>query len=272
MTESSPTQLQKKFKVLLIGDNCIDIYQYGLVERISPEAPVPVVKIFRIEEKAGMSSNVLKNLEAFGLDVTAILGPDSAKIRIVDMKSKQHIVRIDNDVSAEPFVPEDETFFKQLEEYDAIVISDYEKGFVSYGLVETLISKYSKKIFVDTKKKNLEKFNGAYVKINEHEFENAVTLPDDLIVTLGSFGSALFQRNLKLEQKFTGTPVDEVVDVCGAGDTFLAALVYEYLNTNRIEQAIFFANRAAAVTVKHNGVYVLTSEDIIDVRNSISQE
>ena len=272
MSESNPIQQQKKFKVLLIGDNCVDIYQYGLVERISPEAPVPVVKIFRIEEKAGMSSNVQKNLEAFGINVTAILGPDSAKIRIVDMKSRQHIVRIDNDVNADPFIPEDDEFFEKLEQYDAIVISDYEKGFVSYGLVEFLISKFSKKVFVDTKKKNLEKFNGAYVKINEHEFDNAITLPDDLIVTLGSFGSALFQRKLGLEQKFTGTPVNDVVDVCGAGDTFLAALVYEYLNTNRIEQAIFFANRAAAVTVQHNGVYVLTSEDIEKVQDSIPKE
>ena len=65
--------------------------------------------------------------------------------------------------------------------------------------------------------------------------------------------------------KFPADPV-EVVDVCGAGDTFLAAMVAEYLNTNNISDAIKFANRASAVSVQHNGVYALTKEDIKKIK------
>ena len=60
---------QESWKILLIGDSCKDIYHYGVCERMSPEAPVPVLKQIRVEKKEGMSSNVKLNLESFGMDV-----------------------------------------------------------------------------------------------------------------------------------------------------------------------------------------------------------
>ena len=56
------TQQPKKYKILLIGDNCVDVYQYGTVDRISPEAPVPVFKFSHEERKPGMAGNVANNL------------------------------------------------------------------------------------------------------------------------------------------------------------------------------------------------------------------
>ena len=55
----------------------------------------------------------------------------------------------------------------------------------------------------------------------------------------------------------------DVIDVCGAGDTFLAALVYKFLETQHMPDAVKFANKAAAVTVKHVGVYAPRLEEII---------
>jgi sugar/nucleoside kinase (ribokinase family) len=68
-------------------------------------------------------------------------------------------------------------------------------------------------------------------------------------------------RDEKYETFYPTDPV-EVVDVCGAGDTFLAAVVYQYLNAKDIGTAIKFANQCAAITVQHRGVYSLTKSDL----------
>jgi D-beta-D-heptose 7-phosphate kinase/D-beta-D-heptose 1-phosphate adenosyltransferase len=63
------TQPRKLLKVLLLGDHCEDVYHYGVCERISPEAPVPILKKFKTVTKEGMSSNVKNNLESLGIKV-----------------------------------------------------------------------------------------------------------------------------------------------------------------------------------------------------------
>lgn len=249
-------QPPKKFKVLLVGDNCVDIYRYGTVDRISPEAPVPIFKLSYEEQKPGMAANVCANLEAFGVDVSTCFGPKSEKTRLIDIRSRQHIVRIDNDIISQPV--EFESIGK-LDFYDAVVISDYNKGWISYQLVKDIRKNYAGPIFVDSKKTDLKQFNGCFVKINKKEYNESVTQMSNMIVTLGSSGARYHDQTY---------PVDkvEVVDVCGAGDTFLAALVFEYLNTSSIKSAIPFANRAGAICVQHSGVYTLTKQDIENIR------
>ena len=119
---------QRQLKITLIGDTCIDEYHYGYVERISPEAPVPIFVEDKVETKSGMASNVAKNLEALGVNVTTYFGVPSTKIRIIDSKSNQHILRIDKDVKSKQL----STDTKFDTNTDAFVISDYDKGFVSY--------------------------------------------------------------------------------------------------------------------------------------------
>jgi D-beta-D-heptose 7-phosphate kinase/D-beta-D-heptose 1-phosphate adenosyltransferase len=94
----------------------------------------------------------------------------------------------------------------------------------------------------------LARFEGCFVKINQVEFEAAKTYPTDLIVTLGRDGVRY------KEHKFS-TPQVEAFDVCGAGDTFLSALAYNYVLSSDILAAIKFATRAASVTIQHIGVY-----------------
>jgi D-beta-D-heptose 7-phosphate kinase/D-beta-D-heptose 1-phosphate adenosyltransferase len=242
MNTRPPTQL----KILLIGDDCIDTYVYGTVDRISPEAPVPVFEPVYEFVKDGMAGNVRKNLEALGCTVNFLHGKTSRKKRIIDKRSKQQLLRIDNDETSDPIIIDSE-----LPEYDAIVISDYNKGAVTYELVEDLRSRFKGPIFIDTKKTDLARFNGCYIKINQLEHKRATSLPDDkwLIVTHGSDG-AVWNGWV-----FPAEVVGDVTDVTGAGDTFLAAFAYEYLIQEYVQAAIKFAIRASGITVQHVGVY-----------------
>ena len=250
MIELNRTQQQKQYKILLIGDNCTDVYQYGTVDRISPEAPVPVFKFSHEESRPGMAGNVYNNLVALGCNVYAVYGETSTKTRLIDTRSKQQIVRIDNDVHSTSAV-----ITYKLDNYDAIVISDYNKGTVSYELIESLRKDYRGPIFVDTKKTDLARLEGCIVKINSLEFSQIKTKCSNMIVTLGPDGAECNG------QRFSAPRV-EVSDVCGAGDTFLSALAYCYVNTASIEQAIRFAITASAVTVQHLGVYAPTLQEM----------
>lgn len=255
MTELNSIQQPKKFKILLLGDNCIDIYKYGTVDRISPEAPVPVFKFEHEERKFGMAGNVRNNLESLGCDVQYLHNGTSVKTRLIDIKSKQHIARLDDDVIADPI----EIDMEIPSIYDAVVISDYNKGAITYELIEEVRKTFKGPVFVDTKKQDLSRFNGCILKINELEYNRRWSINDNLIVTLGSKGAML--KNFNEEKHFSAVE-SEVVDVTGAGDTFLAALTYEYLRYSNLDKAIMFAIRASAVTVKHMGVYAPTLEEI----------
>jgi bifunctional ADP-heptose synthase (sugar kinase/adenylyltransferase) len=248
------TQQQKKFNILLIGDACEDTYTYGYVNRISPEAPVPIFEPHYTIHHDGMAGNVCKNLEALGCDVNFLHGAVSKKNRLIDQRTKQQLLRLDKDAISEPVTFE--TAIPPI--YDAIVISDYNKGTVSYELIEELAKEVDVPIFVDTKKTDLARLSGCYVKINALEKSRATSLPkiDHLIVTQGHHGATWNGWGYPAEL------VGDVTDVCGAGDTFLAALAYQFLVTNNMPDAVKFANRAAAVTVQHVGVYAPRLEEI----------
>jgi D-beta-D-heptose 7-phosphate kinase/D-beta-D-heptose 1-phosphate adenosyltransferase len=199
-----------------------------------------------------MAGNVFKNLQALGCDVNYLFGETSTKTRLIDSRSKQQIVRIDDDIISEPLVFE--TDIPQV--YDAVVVSDYNKGTVSYELIEELIE-LSIPIFIDTKKTDLERFQGAWVKINELEYSKITSECTGLIVTRGAKGASVMHHDIECP-----APNVEVSDVTGAGDTFLAALAFEYLKTKDIAQAVEFAVKASAVTVQHLGVYAPRLEEI----------
>jgi D-beta-D-heptose 7-phosphate kinase/D-beta-D-heptose 1-phosphate adenosyltransferase len=248
------TQAQKKFNILLIGDACEDTYTYGFVNRISPEAPVPVFEPHYTIHKSGMAGNVCNNLEALGCTVNFLSGAVSKKNRLIDERTKQQLLRIDNDAKCDPITFE--TLIPPV--YDAVIISDYNKGTVSYELIEELVKEVTVPIFVDTKKTDLARLAGCYIKINKLEQSRATSLPeaDHLIVTYGHLGAAW--NGWVYPAEIAG----DVTDVTGAGDTFLAALVYKYLETNHMPDAVKFAIKASAITVQHVGVYAPRLEEI----------
>lgn len=253
MKKTKRSQQQRKLKVLLIGDNCTDVYRYGTVDRISPEAPVPIFKFSREESRPGMVGNVKANLEALGIEVSCLTGNSSTKTRLIDTKSRQHILRIDDDVISSSL--RFESIASEFFEVDAVVISDYEKGYVNYTLVRDIRDHFAGPIFLDTKKTDLEYFEGCIVKVNAQEREAATSICSDIIVTRGEQGA---EYNGII---YPGKSID-VADVCGAGDTFLAALTYQYLKTDDMIEAIKFAVLAGAVTVQHPGVYAPKLEEI----------
>ena len=239
------TVQQTKYRILLVGDACLDIYWFGVVDRISPEAPVPVFQYKYTEQHAGMAGNVLINLETLGCEVVEVCKDTGTKTRLIDLRSKQQITRIDNETAVTPLTFAD----LGVIDYDAIVVSDYNKGSVSYELIEQIIQT-GLPVFVDTKKTDLKRFEGAWVKINELEYSKISSECKGLIVTRGARGASVIHHSIECP-----APEVEVADVTGAGDTFLAAFAYQYLGTTNLVQSVRFAIDASAVTVQHLGCY-----------------
>ena len=239
-------------KILLIGDSCIDKYVYGDAKRLSPEAPVPVLNYIRSVSTEGMAWNVFNNLNAFGAEVDMITQEEEiVKTRYIDKKSNQQILRVDEEYEVEEL-----KFEKPEDNYDALVISDYNKGFITQEKLFEIVYSFQGPVFVDTKKQEIP--HGCFTKVNDIEYENLKTPTDRLIITRGGKG-AEYQGKLYPAEKVN------VFDVAGAGDTFLAALVVGYIQTKSIETAIPLANKAAAIAVSHAGTYVLTKEDIDEI-------
>lgn len=252
-------QQQKSLKVLLLGDSCYDYYHYGEVNRISPEAPIPVLDHLYQEIKPGMCSNVQSNFRSLGIEAETITAFLEYKRRYIDIKSKQQVLRVDERISNEKCLIRT---ISNINDFDVIVISDYNKGFLSYDDIRYIRDNYYGPIFMDTKKTDLAEFENIIVKINNHEFRNLKSRPKNLIVTNGEESVTWYKSYLNKNQIFF-PPKVEAYDVCGAGDTFLAALVYSYMQNDRnLEKGILFAMKAAAITVRKSGVYAPSLEEI----------
>lgn len=247
-------------KILVIGDSCIDRYKYGICERISPEAPIPILNFISTEDKLGMVANVEKNLLSLGANTTLLTNEEKIiKERFIEKRNMQQLLRVDYE--SLPLKKLDITLLEDIDirSFDAIVLSDYDKGFLTHDVIESIINKNGDllPIFVDSKKKDLSSFNNCIIKINESEEKNVINWPKNCekIVTLGSAGA-------KYNQKIYKGKKIEVFDVCGAGDSFLAGLVIGFLNLNNIEKAIQLANEVAAISVSHHGVYAVSKDEI----------
>ena len=248
----------KQSKILVIGETCIDRYTWGSCDRLSPEAPVPIFRAVNATTKAGMAANVASNIESLGQMTNFVTNESKImKTRFIDFKSKQHVLRVDESDSCE-LIDVDQLDVFLNDQYDATVISDYNKGFLSPTVLTKIIPKLPKPVFVDSKKRDLSFFEGCVLKINKSEQNLASDLPIncDLVITLGDKGA---------EWKGTVYPaekVHDVFDVCGAGDTFLAALVVHFCQFKNIKEAVVFANKCARVTVQRSGVYSVTLTDV----------
>lgn len=238
-------------KVLVIGDKCEDRFIYGKCKRICPEAPVPVFNPTKVVTNSGMAGNVVANLKKH-LETSFVTNPENiVKSRYVDEDSNQMIVRIDENDKCERISKE------QLEGinyslYDAVVISDYNKGFLDKEDIRYIASQHLL-TFLDTKKELGNWCESiSYIKINESEYQKtkhtvSKSVKDKLIVTKGGKGCEYKEKTYPVNKV-------EVKDVSGAGDTFLAALVYKYLENSLIEEAIEFANEKASKVIQKRGI------------------
>lgn len=248
------------YHILVIGESCVDVFQYGLCKRICPEAPCPVFKPTYKTESYGMAANVVANLKSLDstLKIDFITNLSKPyKIRFIEEKSNQMLLRQDINDHIGEFLKIDSSI---LWKYDCVVVSDYDKGFITENDL-SLISANSKLTFLDTKK--ILDYYAAYysfIKINKQEYNYSVkynrTILDwakQIIVTNGEEGCEYMGKTYSTEKV-------QLMDVSGAGDTFLAGLVYNYLETENIETAITFANICASSVVKKRGVSVYEKE------------
>lgn len=185
-------------KILVVGDLIIDEYLWGSSDRISPEAPVQIVKIQEDDIVLGGAGNVINNLKALGakVDVISVIGDclSSKKLkdllkkikvstryltvqkdRITSKKSriisaKQQVIRFDrestdqiNDNSKESVL---DNFRSIVTNYDVILLSDYGKGIFTHELTQAIIecsNSFGKKVLIDPKGTNYKKYKGAYL-------------------------------------------------------------------------------------------------------------
>ena len=246
--------------VLVVGDKCTDKYVYGECKRLSPEQPVPVLDQTKIEERPGMAANTEMNLRSFGIN-TLLLSQREVitKTRFVDTNSGYQFMRLDETPEVTPITSAEVKMALMHINPDAIVISDYDKGYISDENLWLLCNNINRPVFVDTKKRRLFQKDNVYWKINKKEYDDLVQdhLPNDshLIVTLGSAGASWNGLIFKPE------PV-KVFDGCGAGDTFMASLVYKFLKTKDMGASIEFANKAASIVVGHIGTTPITKSEL----------
>jgi rfaE bifunctional protein kinase chain/domain len=188
-------------RVLIVGDVMLDRYWFGDVERISPEAPVPVVKIARSEERPGGAANVARNVAALGAQATLLSAtgrdePADTLLRLLDVERittsflrdaalkttvklrvigrQQQLLRIDFETT-----PSHELLAEHLVQFDqlldrahALVLSDYGKGGLAH--IATMIERAraaAKPVLVDPKGDDWERYRGAtLITPNRSEF------------------------------------------------------------------------------------------------------
>ena len=253
--------MKKVPQVLLIGDSCTDIYTYvELSSRSNPEAPsAPLYTTIKKVVTHGMVLNVSRGLTNLGLE-TFTLFPDPGiitKLRIIDNKTGNQLMRIDYDKPLEEVNLEYIDFSK----FDSVVISDYNKGYVSDKTIKFVEDNFTTgPIFLDTKKTNISDFSSCIKKINLAEANAANSIDTVTIVTLGDKGCRGIDKNRTIVPTLKVNPVD----TCGAGDAFLTGLVYGFSNlSNESEDALVYANVNAAISVQHMGVYQPSLEELL---------
>ena len=249
---------RRKLKVLLVGDSCYDTYHSVVSFRDNPESDAPLVQRVSSTVRLGMAGNVKTCLENLCIEVIPILpDTDTFKVRYIDRDSGRQLLRVDmEEPSKEGYIPKD----LNISKFDAVVISDYDKGFVSHNMILQLQDMAwctNIPVFLDTKKKHLDQYTDCILKINTPEFESAHSLPPDLIMTEGA-GGALDIKASRVKH-YPALRV-ECKDVCGAGDAFLAGLVYGTLN--KFKDPISYAIVNAGLSVEHIGTYAPTTREL----------
>ncbi|MDQ3026214.1 MAG: D-glycero-beta-D-manno-heptose-7-phosphate kinase [Pseudomonadota bacterium] len=296
-------------RVLVVGDVMLDRYWFGDVNRISPEAPVPVVLVRRTEERPGGAANVARNITALkgGATLLSVVGNDEAgaslerllegegvqaslhrdaklsttvKLRVIGQQ--QQLLRIDFEraPSHEALAAKLDEFERQVDQADAVVLSDYGKGGLAHvgRMIETA-RRHGKPVLVDPKGSDYERYRGATLLTpNRSEFRDvagrwtdeadlerraqklrAELDLDGLIVTRSEEGMSLFTAT---ETWHEPTRAQEVFDVSGAGDTVIGVLALMVAAGSDLHAAMRVANHAAGIVVGKLGTAVARRDEL----------
>ena len=305
----------KSLRILVIGDVMLDRYVIGEVSRISPEAPVPVLSVTDELSVAGGAANVALNARSLGAKVESVgwFGKDERGDELIDIlrsenievdqafrfstaptisksrvtASNQQICRVDRESSSDQYNPKiaeiDELLQTKLKFADAVIVSDYGKGFVTNDLL-SLVRQSAKFVSVDPKPSRLLDYAKPDLltpnRLEALELaglsrETRDPFPKDevvariferfspllLAITLGSEGMLLAKEG-RVEQ-IMPTAAKEVFDVSGAGDTVIASLTLALAAGQSFESAAEFANLAAGVVVGKVGTATVSPSEIL---------
>lgn len=296
--------------VMVVGDLMLDRYWHGGSSRVSPEAPVQVVNVGKVEERPGGAGNVALNIASLGCGSTliGITGVDEAaeqlrtklvaakvkcefeqladlptitKLRVISRQ--QQLIRMDfeENFAGRGSMGVAEKLRRNIENADALVLSDYAKGTLED--ISTLIEIANQKqipILVDPKGKDFSRYQGAtIVSPNLHEFEAVVgeckdekTLVEKglallrqhrwkaLLITRGENGMTLLREGAP--ELHLPAVAREVFDVTGAGDTVIATLASALAAGSQLEEAVALANIAAGIVVLKLGTASVSTHEI----------
>ena len=303
--------------IVVVGDIILDEYLYGNIERISPEAPVPVVRMQKKDYKLGGAANVAFNLRELGCQVKLVgmIGADSAAQKIITMLSKAGITHelittaqptickqrvIGNNLTQMIRLDYEETFAPQQQQYllekftlasqgaNCCILSDYNKGtIIDSGALIKIANQAGAKVLVDPKKDSLAKYSGAdLITPNQQEFKNIFQERYSelefiqqqmkknnigaILHTQGSRGMSLLKAS-GVTQKIAATAT-EVFDVTGAGDTVIAVMAASLALAMPLELAMAYANYAAGIVVRKQGIASITLSQLCQYNNSVSLE
>ena len=303
-------------RVLVVGDVMLDRYWFGEVNRISPEAPVPVLRVTRTEERPGGAANVARNIRSLGGQclLLSVIGDDEAgdslerllaqagvaaglhrdaalstTVKLRAIGHQQQLLRIDFEKPPghEVLAAKLEAFEAKVDEFDAVVLSDYGKGGLAHVARMIEVSRrHGKPVLVDPKGSDYSRYRGATLLTpNRAEFREvagrwsdeadftrrAQRLRQDLaleslIVTRSEDGMSLFTADRAHREP---TKAREVFDVSGAGDTVIATLSLMMAAGADRADAMRVANHAAGIVVAKLGTAVVNRSELLE---SLAQE
>lgn len=253
-------------KVAILGDSFIDEYIFGDVNRISPEAPVPILDVRKREQRGGGAINVANNLYGLGIDLTLftitsmklpykVVSPQGCSIlkKTRYIGNNAQLLRVD-----EPprYLKQDlkKMAYPNPDDFDLIAFVDYNKGIVTGG----------RGTIVDSKKKDLSVFKGTeYLKINDKEYANAQNKDffQKAFITKSSKGIDFYEYG---QYKFNEpTQVKEIIDITGAGDTVTATLIFCIVRgMTDPREMMRLANKAAGIVVGKLGTSIITLKEL----------
>lgn len=304
----------RRLRILVAGDLMLDEFVWGSVSRISPEAPVPVVEVTGESFYAGGAANVARNLRDLGaqVSITGLRGMDAAGERLAGLLAgagidasavaacldrdtiiktrviarHQQVVRIDREQRLGLAPEAADRLLAQLaarsREWDAVVFSDYAKGFLTPAFVSGLCqAARGKVITVDPSPLNTVEWRGVTaIKPNLKEARAAAGLlgeapPEEagrrlldrwkasmVLITMGEHGMLLLQPGRA--PYHTPTRAREIFDVSGAGDTAIAVFTLCLAAGATAEEAAELANHASGVAVGKLGTATVLPEELVD--------
>ncbi|HET9478760.1 MAG TPA: D-glycero-beta-D-manno-heptose-7-phosphate kinase, partial [Pyrinomonadaceae bacterium] len=301
----------------VLGDVMLDEFVWGDVTRISPEGPVPVVDVRRESVHLGGAANVLANLIALGAHgwVVGVVGNDAAGERLRDelrqlnsagdggvivdetrrsttktriVAHSQLVVRADRESRTPVNANVEERIVarlkEKLEEADAFVVSDYDKGVITPAILrEVLPFAYERvPVLVDPKLRNFNSYRPAtlitpnhlealrmsdtedHSDDGSHEAARVIQQKlgcDAVLITRGDRGMMLLEAGG--QPVYVETAAREVYDVTGAGDTVIATLAGALASGATMLEAATLANHAAGIVVGKVGTATVTASELL---------